>query len=462
MKLVVNLAAAALLGVAGDFRNFAKPGRRPEELEAQAKKLVRRRARNTIPSAKPSSGSPRWKSKPLDWPQWGGSPFRNNTPLGKDIPTEWDVDSGKNIMWEAQLGSQTYGNPVVANGKVYVGTNNAGGCIGRYPWNNQIQVDLGCLLCFDEKTGKFLWQHSSPKLPSGRVHDWPLQGICCASYVDGERLWYVTSRGEVALPGHRRLPRRRKRRPLQSRRQRKQRRSRRGLAAIDMMGQLGTSQHNMCSCSVTCAGDILFVNTSNGVDESHINLPAPNAPSFIADGPEHRQSAVDRQIPRHQHPARPMVLADLRRPGRPRAGAVRRRRRLALQLRPQGRRQRQQPNCCGSSTANPKESKWILGGRGTRNNIIATPVVYDGMVYVAVGQDPEHGEGDGHLWCIDPTGEATSARRLAQDANGKPIPHRRIQAVDPERRRKDRAQPQIQGHLALRLARCRRQRQEGL
>ena len=36
------------------------------------------------------------------------------------------------------------------------------------------------------------------------------------------------------------------------------------------------------SCSVTALGDILFVNTSNGLDESHINLPRPDAPSFIA------------------------------------------------------------------------------------------------------------------------------------------------------------------------------------
>ena len=34
----------------------------------------------------------------------------------------------------------------------------------------------GLLLCFDEETGKFLWQHSNEKLPSGRVHDWPEQG----------------------------------------------------------------------------------------------------------------------------------------------------------------------------------------------------------------------------------------------------------------------------------------------
>ena len=50
---------------------------------------------------------------------------------------------------------------------------------------------------------------------------------------------------------------------------------------LNMMKQLGTSQHNMASCSVTAAGDLLFVNTSNGVDEGHINLPAPSAPSFV-------------------------------------------------------------------------------------------------------------------------------------------------------------------------------------
>src|SRR6185295_3732359 len=28
-------------------------------------------------------------------------------------------------------------------------------------------------------------------------HDWPLQGICCSPLVEGDRLWFVTSRGEV-------------------------------------------------------------------------------------------------------------------------------------------------------------------------------------------------------------------------------------------------------------------------
>ena len=48
---------------------------------------------------------------------------------------------------------------------------------------------------------------------------------------------------------------------------------------------------------------------------------------------------------------------------------------------------------------NPKDSIWPK----TRNEIIATPVIYDNKVYLANGQDPEHGEGVGHLYCIDAT-----------------------------------------------------------
>ena len=133
------------------------------------------------------------KVGPRDCPQWLLSPLRNNVVEAKNIPLTWDIQSGENIVWSMVLGSETYGNPVIANGKVYVGTNNGAGYLDRYPST----VDLGVLLCFDEQTGKFLWQHSSEKLPTGRVHDWPDQGICSAPLVDGNRLWFVTSRGEV-------------------------------------------------------------------------------------------------------------------------------------------------------------------------------------------------------------------------------------------------------------------------
>ncbi len=42
-----------------------------------------------------------------------------------------------------------------------------------------------------------------------------------------------------------------------------------------------------------------------------------------------------------------------------------------------------------------------LGGKGTKNNIIAAPVVYQNKLYIGVGQDPEHDTGIGHLWCIN-------------------------------------------------------------
>jgi outer membrane protein assembly factor BamB len=94
-----------------------------------------------------------------------------------------------------------------------------------------------------------------------------------------------------------------------------------------------------------------------------------------------------------------------------------------------------QPELLWEFDANPKQTEWALGGSGTRNNIIATPVIYNGLVYLAVGQDPEHGEGIGHLWCIDPTRRGDVSPQLALKIEGDqrvPLPRRRLQAVIPE------------------------------
>src|SRR6185369_13858863 len=117
------------------------------------------------PIAEAAKALAKMNVKPGDSPQMGLSHYRNNVSATQNIPAEWDVSTGKNIKWTAKLGSQTYASPVIANGKIFVGTNNANGYIKRYP----AKVDLGCLLCFDEATGKFLWQHSNEKLPQGRV-----------------------------------------------------------------------------------------------------------------------------------------------------------------------------------------------------------------------------------------------------------------------------------------------------
>jgi outer membrane protein assembly factor BamB len=379
--------------------------------------------------------------KPTDWNQWGGSSLRNNIPEGKNIATEWDLgssylDSGefkkdeasKNVLWAAAIGSQSYGNPVVANGKLFVGTNNGKGWIERYPAN----VDLGCLIAFDIKNGEFLWQHSSEKLPTGRVHDWPLQGICCSPLVEGDKLWFVSSRGLVLCldtegfhDGEN---------DGDQKEQFTDKKEADVIWTVDMMNEMGVSQHNMCSCSVTSAGDILFVCTSNGVDESHINLPAPNAPSFLALDKKTgkvlwKDGSPGTNILHGQWSSPAYAVID----GVPQIifaggdgwlysfkgdGGVDGKAELLWKF-----------------DANPKESKYILGGRGTRNEIIATPVIYNDLVYLAVGQDPEHGEGIGHLWCIDPKkrGDLSSELAVKRDDPKTVIPHRRLQAVETEK-----------------------------
>src|SRR5262249_617763 len=102
-------------------------------------------------------------SRADDSPMLGGTVHRNmvNT-VEKNIPQEWSVKEGqeKNIKWSAELGTLAYGGPVIAGGKVFVGTNNGK---PRYP---SIKGDRGVLMCFRESDGKFLWQAVHDKLPN--------------------------------------------------------------------------------------------------------------------------------------------------------------------------------------------------------------------------------------------------------------------------------------------------------
>ena len=112
-----------------------------------------------------------------DWPQWGRTNERNMYSPETGLPSsfdpgkfklgteEVDLATTKNVKWVAKLGSQSYGNVTVAGGRVCVGTNNDA------PRDPQHQGDRGVLMCFDEKSGGFLWQLVVPKLASGKVND---------------------------------------------------------------------------------------------------------------------------------------------------------------------------------------------------------------------------------------------------------------------------------------------------
>ena len=49
-----------------------------------------------------------------------------------------------------------------------------------------------------------------------------------------------------------------------------------------MARDLGVAPHNMSTCSPLVVGDLVFAETSNGIDGDHEKVPRPEAPSFIA------------------------------------------------------------------------------------------------------------------------------------------------------------------------------------
>src|SRR3954466_12020437 len=139
-----------------------------------------------------------------DWPRWGGpDPGRNMYSREKNLPfrfepgktkagtEEIDLRTTKNVKWVAKLGSQSYGNVTVAGGKVFIGTNN------DLPRDHRHEGDRSILMCLAESNGEFLWQLVVPKLASGKVNDWEGLGILSSPTVQGDRVYLVTSRGEV-------------------------------------------------------------------------------------------------------------------------------------------------------------------------------------------------------------------------------------------------------------------------
>ena len=319
-----------------------------------------------------------------DWPMWGGTPDRNMISSMKNIPTSWDVKSGKNVKWIGQLGSQAYGNPVVASGQVYVGTNNE---LTRNPKEGG---DRGVLMCFRESDGKFLWQHTNEKLPAGRANDWPYQGVCSSPMVEGDKLYYVSNRCEiVCLDTHG---------------------DGNGAAKVlwkfDMMEEVGSEPHNMSNSSPVSYGDLIYLSTANGQDESHVHIPSPRAPSIIAvSKTTHKLVWEDNSVGEkilHGQWASPTVA---------KIGDV------VQVIHPQGDGWvRGYEALTGKKLwefdTNPKDSVWPK----TRNETISTPVVFDNVVYQANGQDPEHGEGVGHLYAIDATkrGDITQSGKIWQ------------------------------------------------
>ncbi|MFL5339152.1 MAG: PQQ-binding-like beta-propeller repeat protein, partial [Gemmataceae bacterium] len=290
---------------------------------------------------------------PRDWPCLGGSPSRNAVNF-----TETNLSEQPHAKWMAKLGSRSHGGPVIATGRVFVGTNNSPG------------PDQSRLLCFRETDGQLLWKRATDKLPDPTANDWPRIGICSTPFVEGDRLWYVTNRCEVACLN------------VQDG----------GVVwSFDMIGKLKVQPHRMSASSPVVAGDAVFVVTGNGWDGDHTEIPAPDAPSFLA-----LDKTTGRVLWHDKSPGRDIIHGQW---GSPAYGEL------------AGRTQVIFPGGDGKLYSfEPKTGKplWKFdcNPKGidaeNKNFPIAAPVIVGGRVYLGTGQNPEYADGPGDLWCLEP------------------------------------------------------------
>lgn len=391
-----------------------------------------------------------------DWAQWGGGNTRNMVSSEKGLPTDFepgkklgakaapkiagrlrpdgeeankalsaedvDMSTTKNCLWVAKLGSQTYGTPTIAGGQVYVGTNN------ETPRNPKNVGDRGVMMVFDEYTGEFKWQLVCPKMGSGKVNDWEYLGICAAPTIVGDRAYVPTNRCQIVCldvnglaNGNQGMSdeanfmaspdKEGKLTPVEPIKTDAD-----ILWVYDMYKELGVFQHNATAGYPLVIGDKLFAPTCNGVDWTHANIPSPQSPSFIM-----LDAKKGTLLGEMDHIVSERVLhCSWSSPTYTKIGDKEMIIFAAGDGWVYGMAPETKKNADGYEIlkeywrydANPPEYRKDEKGEPRKyaeydgpSEIIATPVVYDGLVYVPIGQDPEHGEGVGMLSCIDPKGE---------------------------------------------------------
>ncbi len=377
-----------------------------------------------------------------DWPQWGGTPGRNMASAEKGLPDSFEpgeknsrsgqVSAGttKNVRWAVRVGQNTCGTPVVAGGKVFIGT---------------VRDKIGVLQCLDEQTGKPLWQWMAPRrddVPkeiNGRKLNFGTcqtsLGVCSTPCVEGDRIYFVNNRCEVLCLDTNGDP------------AGPETNNARVVWVFDMW-LLGVRPSDACDGAVVIDGDCIYVTTSNGVDrlterkdDDLGKPPAPDAPNLIVlDKKTGRLLATDdapigptllhgqwsspaigkvgnrklvfygggdgvcyafealNSVPKHAIKLKTIWSYDCIPPEYKSFGGLSK---LTHYCRGDRRR---------GDTLNSASDGTFVG----MSEIIATPVFYNNRVYVAIGRDPAHGRGRGALHCIDATrtGNITKTGRL--------------------------------------------------
>jgi len=351
-----------------------------------------------------------------DYAQFGERFTRNMVSSETGLPDRFDVSTGLNVKWTVALGTESHATPVIAGGRVYIGTNN------NAPRDPRHRGDRGVLMCLDEQTGRLVWQLVVPKITTSRFWDWPNSGLCSTATVDAGEVFVVSNRGEVlcldpaglsngnqgAFQAEARHQSPAGEPPITP-----------GPTDADILWQfdpiqaLGVRQHDSAHGAPLLYQQFLYVNTSNGVDDSHRQIDSPDAPSLIVlDRKTGRLVATDAEHigPRIFHctwssPALAevagraqiifcggdgIVYAFEPVAAMPSSGEVKRLKKL-WQFDP-------------DPTA-PKElvHRYNSNRKESPSNIMGMPVVHRNRVYVTVGGDLWWGKNQAWLKCIDAT-----------------------------------------------------------
>ncbi len=380
-----------------------------------------------------------------DWPQWGGNdPGRNHVSTETNLPAAIKARAPmENVRWMATLGNSIEGNPTIADGKIFVGTDDSA-LLGDSRFN---RTKGGLVQCLDEATGKVLWRLAVPqrtrdRLPQGAHYGQQALGVCSSPAVSGKKVFVVTGSCEVLcldvngmadgndgpFKDEAKYMAGKNNAPIQLGKQDAD-----ILWSFDLVDQVGICPHDVASCSCLVDGRFLYVVSCNGVDQPHAKCLRPDAPSFIVlDTETGKLLATDTEGIGHR------MWHCLWSP--PSLGVVEGKK-LVFFGGPDGYcyafealtevpptpihlKQAWRFNSCPDSYRQPegKPFNYYVGDKRKKystnkddgkfvgpSEIISTPVFHDGKVFTTIGQDPTHGRGRGMLSCIDAskTGDIT-------------------------------------------------------
>ncbi len=343
-------------------------------------------------------------------------------PKRSALPDAFDPEQ---LLWEIELGLHQYTVPQIDRGRMFLGINDRN---LKHPAVKR--TDGGILMCIEQATGEMIWQLPIPRFMDGvkppyHFNKWRC-GVCSRPAIEGDRLYLVGPRGDILCV------------------------DRAGQANgndgpfLDEIAYMGVPQdsdyrlsntdgdiiwqynlltevkvfpHDVCGTSPLLLGDYLYACTGNGQDDRHRYIANPDAPSLVVlDKRTGKLVATEGDLFGkrlfHGNWSSPMATT---------IGG----RTLVLFGGGDGILYAFEPIRKASSDSklqtlkivwrhdcNPPEyrtrdgkpvpySGWSSKSPDGPSEIIADPLIYKDRVYVAIGQSPVHGRGQGQLVCVD-------------------------------------------------------------